>query len=140
LAKLNQRMLAAWDAHRGDADGHDVSLSQAFLFVTRHHKAKHANAQSRSVMFSLWGNIVRFLSGLVDAYVFDVYGAVQSLDVNPRVLRAGTRPKGGLDAETAWGVLERANKVYRATPELVVAIKNDEDKLLGVHATNGLRF
>ena len=77
------------------------------------------------------------MASLLDSYVANVYGG--NVRAEPRRLSSALRKSGPIDANTAWGVLQRAKEVYRATPETVVTIMNDRDHLKDVSSKSGYR-
>ena len=68
-----------------------------------------------------------------------MYKEVSGFNGLVRLLRT---PKGrvvgaGVDAETAWAILERARAIRRANPDTAIDIRGDDPAIDGLSVSNG---
>lgn len=140
IPHLNGPVALLWTTSR-EGRGDIVSLADALHFCSRARRHGRCTPSSKVILNDLWANIVKQVVALMHIYIFDVHGALHDLNAPPRLLRSeSNRMRAHMDADTAWGVLERARVIYSATPELVVAVRNDGPSLAGVHPTTGGRY
>jgi hypothetical protein len=103
---------------------------------------------------SLQKLLLEDISYLVDTYTVDVLPTTHNVDEPPPVMRltsrestdslsstqsSRSRPRR-MDAEAAWYALQRALQIGKTSTAQVVAVKNDETRLVGVSGMTGTRW
>ena len=119
----------------------DVNLLDAVRFAARCRTLAVAGPGSRSVMAIASESLVHCISELLERHLFTLYAFRQGLDTQPPILRGSTgRILGGVSAETAWDVLERARTVHGATASTVLGVLNADAGFTGLWKSNGDRW
>ena len=137
---LRAKTRALWTEFQASEGSPETTmLLDVVMFLCKCRRLAAVSPGCRVALDTVLEQLLVAVTKHVDEYVVVLYplthGARSSI---PDVLRSGGRVKGGgVDAETAWQVLERANEVYGATPELVIAVKSDEDAFRGLSARTG---
>lgn len=139
VARLNKPAVIAWRAQV--ACGAIVTFTDIFIYSCCKRDVKNSSASTRSLLTGVWSAMVIFVAGLLERFVLEEYSRSHDLNSLPRLIQLPSkRHRGLIDGDSAWYVLERARKVFRATPELVVAVKSDDQHLSGVTSTTGTKW
>jgi hypothetical protein len=113
-------------------------LADVLVFVCKHRRLAAVSHACRNTLDVALHRLLTVVASNFDVYVLEVYPQSHNAEHTPDILRRGGRiAGGGVDAETAWQILERSKQVYGATPEIVVAVKSDEGAFMGLTSRTG---
>ena len=120
-----------------------VTLADIVIFSNRHIKCRRNNSRNTKFFLATFVSQACEWIGLnFTRYVFRIYARDYDLAAAPKILRnfRSMRLNGGVDATTAWHVLQRAKKVYQSSPTTIVRVLNDLPHMQGVSGCQGSRW
>ena len=139
LDVVNPKVRGIWAMSQATRGFPSVTLSRIFGFM--HGLGGNATAASRTILRQVRAGCSISVGRMLDEYFDSMYKPVHGFGSLPRVLRSasGRLTGSGIDADSAWSVLESAREVARVSPGAIIDVRNDDEDgpLQGMSPTNG---